>query len=227
MEKPGITTWGASAALRWARFARWNCAMPWPSWEFRTFGSSAAKTLPARTCCSRWATGGTAGAWKKWCAWCALPGRKSSFRGCPGSLSEKITAIIRQPVYWPWKRSTAPAIPQSFPQLAQPRKVNETLLEGLQPWQPQKIYFFSDASEDKFIKGKGPQYPTTAISPSHHMPYWRVSIDTFRFHLTQYRNYIEKLQSLNDEQLEKLAAADQDGWATPVELVFGKSLVQS
>lgn len=118
--------------------------------------------------------------------------------------------------------------PAAFPsQLAQPRKVNETLLEGLQPWQPQKIYFFSDASEDKLIKGKGPQYPTSAISPSHHVPYWRVSMDTFRFHLTQYRSYIEKLQSLSDEQLEKLAAADQDGWATPVELVFGKSLVQS
>jgi LmbE family N-acetylglucosaminyl deacetylase len=118
--------------------------------------------------------------------------------------------------------------PSVFPaQLAQARKVNETLLEGLQPWQPQKIYFFSDASADKFIKGKGPQYPTTAISPSHHLPYWRVSMDTFRFHLTQYRTYIEKLQSLNDEELEKLAGADQDSWSTPVELVFGKSLVQS
>jgi hypothetical protein len=52
-------------------------------------------------------------------------------------------------------------------------------------------------------------------------------MDTFRFHLTQYRTYIEKLQSLNDEQLEKLAGADQDSWSTPVELVFGKSLVQS
>jgi hypothetical protein len=114
-----------------------------------------------------------------------------------------------------------------FPaQLAQPRKVNETLLEGLQPWQPQKIYFFSDASDDKLIKGKGPQYPTTGISPSRHIPYWRVSMDVFRFHLTQYRTYIEKLQSLNDEQLEKLAGADQDSWATPVELIFGKSLVQ-
>src|SRR6266436_8277600 len=42
--------------------------------------------------------------------------------------------------------------PSLFPsQLAQPRKVNETLLEGLQPWQPQKIYFFSDASDDKKI----------------------------------------------------------------------------
>ena len=117
--------------------------------------------------------------------------------------------------------------PSVFPaQLAQPRKVNETLLEGLQPWQPQKLYFFADTSDDNLIKGKGPQYPTTAISPSHHMPYWRVSMDVFRFHLTQYRSYIEKLQSLNDEQLEKLAGADQDGWSTPVELVFGKSLVQ-
>jgi LmbE family N-acetylglucosaminyl deacetylase len=118
--------------------------------------------------------------------------------------------------------------PSVFPaQLAQARKVNETLLEGLQPWQPQKIYFYSDAGDDKNIKGKGPQYPTTAISPSRHLPYWRVSMDMFRFHLTQYRTYIEKLQSLNDEQLEKLAGADQDSWATPVELVFGKSLVQS
>jgi LmbE family N-acetylglucosaminyl deacetylase len=114
--------------------------------------------------------------------------------------------------------------PAVFPsQLAQPRKINE----GLQPWQPQKIYFFSDASDDKLIKGKGPQYPTTAISPSRHIPYWRVSMDIFRFHLTQYRTYIEKLQSLNDEQLEKLAGADQDSWSTPVELIFGKSLVQS
>lgn len=117
--------------------------------------------------------------------------------------------------------------PAVFPsQIAQPRKVNETLLEGLQPWQPQKIYFYSDAGDDKYIKGKGPQYPTTAISPSRHVPYWRVSMDIFRFHLTQYRSYIEKLQSLNDEQLEKLAGADQDSWSTPVELVFGKSVVQ-
>jgi len=118
--------------------------------------------------------------------------------------------------------------PAVFPaQLVQPRKINETLLENLEPWQPQKIYFFSDASDDKHIKGKGPQYPTTAISPSRHLPYWRISMDTFRFHLTQYRSYIQKLQSLNDDQLEKLAGADQDGWATPVELVFGRSLVDS
>jgi len=116
--------------------------------------------------------------------------------------------------------------PAVFPaQLAQPRKVNETLLEGLSLWQPQKIYFFSDASDDKQFKGKGPEYPTTAISPTRHLPYWRVAMEEFRFHLTQYRSYIEKLGSLNDEQLAKLAGADQDGWSTPVRLIFGKSLV--
>ena len=118
--------------------------------------------------------------------------------------------------------------PGVFPaQLAQARHVHETLLEGLQPWQPQKIYFFSDASDDKHIKGKGPEYPTTAISPTRHLPYWRISMDTFRFHLTQYRSYIEKLGSMNDEQLTQLASADQDNWSTPVELVFGRSLVPS
>ena len=81
--------------------------------------------------------------------------------------------------------------PSVFPaQLAQPRRVNETLLEGLEPWQPQKIYFFSDAADDKHIKGKGPTYPTTAVSPTRHLPYWRISMDVFRYHLTQYLSLI-------------------------------------
>jgi LmbE family N-acetylglucosaminyl deacetylase len=118
--------------------------------------------------------------------------------------------------------------PSIFPaQLAQPRNINETLLEGLEPWQPQKLYFFSDASDDKQFKGKGPEYPTTAISPTRHLPYWRIAMDGFRFHRTQYRSYIEKLDAMNPEQLAKLASADQDGWATPVSLIFGKAVVPS
>ena len=116
--------------------------------------------------------------------------------------------------------------PSVFPaQLAQPRKVNETMLEGLTPWQPQKIYFFSDASDDKQFKGKGPEYPTTPVSPTRHLPYWRIAMQEFRFHLTQYRSYIDKLGTLNEEQLTKLAGADQDGWSGPVQLIFGRSLV--
>jgi LmbE family N-acetylglucosaminyl deacetylase len=116
--------------------------------------------------------------------------------------------------------------PSIFPaQAAQPRHVNETLLEGLQPWQPEKIYFFSDASDDKQFKGKGPSYPLTEVSRKRNLLYWRIAIDEFRFHRTQYRSYIEKLESMNDEQITKIAAADQDGWATPVQFIFGKSIV--
>jgi LmbE family N-acetylglucosaminyl deacetylase len=116
--------------------------------------------------------------------------------------------------------------PAVFPaQLAPARHINETLLEGLEPWQPQKLYFFSDASDEKQFKGKGPEYPATAISPTRHVPYWRVAMDEFRYHRTQYRSYIEKLDAMNDEQLAKLAGADQDGWDNPVGLIFGKSNV--
>jgi len=118
--------------------------------------------------------------------------------------------------------------PAVFPaQLAQARHINETLLEGLESWQPQKLYFFSDASDDKQFKGKGPEYATTAISPTRHVPYWRIAMDEFRFHRTQYRSYIEKLDAMNDEQLAKLAGADQDGWDGPVGLIFGKANVPS
>ena len=116
--------------------------------------------------------------------------------------------------------------PSVFPaHLAAPRHVNETLLEGLTPWQPEKLYFVPDAADDKLFKGKGPEYPTNAISPTRHLPYWRVAMDIFRFHRTQYRSYIEKLDAMNEEQLKKLASADQDGWDSPVDLVFGKSKV--
>lgn len=116
----------------------------------------------------------------------------------------------------------------AFPeQLAQPRHVNETLLEGLKPWQPQKIYFFSDASDDKQFKGKGPAYPVNEVSSQRRLPYWRVAMDGFRFHRTQYRSYIEKLDAMNDEQLAKIAGADQDGWNTPLQFIFGKSIVPS
>jgi hypothetical protein len=112
-------------------------------------------------------------------------------------------------------------------QLAAPRHVNETLLEGLSPWQGQKLYFFPDAADDKLFKGKGPEYPIGAVSPTRHLPYWRVAMDIFRFHRTQYRSYIEKLDAMNDEQLAKLAGADQDGWNSPLDFVFGKSNVPS
>jgi LmbE family N-acetylglucosaminyl deacetylase len=108
--------------------------------------------------------------------------------------------------------------PAIFPaQLAAAVKVNELLLEGLRPWQAKKIYYFSDAQDGPF-KDTGPTYITTEVSPTHNLPYWKLAIDAFSFHLTQYRNYIEGLS-------KKTAAEQKSDWGDPVELIFGKSLV--
>lgn len=116
--------------------------------------------------------------------------------------------------------------PSVFPaQLAGPGRINETLLEGLQPWQPKKIYYFSDAEDQAQFKGRGPEYPVTAISPSRKLPYWRIALETFRFHLTQYRTYIEKFGSMSEEQITKTAA--ENGWTDPLQLIFGKANVKT
>ena len=47
--------------------------------------------------------------------------------------------------------------PSVFPaQLAAPVRINETLLEGLRPWQPKKIYYYTDAQDSEPFKGSGP-----------------------------------------------------------------------
>ncbi len=48
------------------------------------------------------------------------------------------------------------------------------LTEGLEPWQPQKLYYFSDASHTDFQKGKGLEFSVTATSSSRHVPYYRL-----------------------------------------------------
>ncbi len=113
--------------------------------------------------------------------------------------------------------------PAAFPaQLADPVRINETLLEGLRPWQPKKIYYFTDAQESEPFKNSGPQYPVTGVSPTRNLPYWRIAMEEFEFHLTQYRSYIEKLRNMDEQQIVKAGA---DGWSDPVQLTFGKSNV--
>jgi LmbE family N-acetylglucosaminyl deacetylase len=110
--------------------------------------------------------------------------------------------------------------PSVFPaQLAAPVRINETLLEGLRPWQPKKIYYYSDAQEQEEFKNTGPQYPVTGISQARKLPYWQIAMEEFEFHLSQYRTYIEGLKKMDEKQLAK------DGWSDPVQLTFGKSNV--
>jgi LmbE family N-acetylglucosaminyl deacetylase len=40
------------------------------------------------------------------------------------------------------------------------------LMEGLRPWQPKKLYYYTDATHFEFMKGRGPEYSMTAVSPA-------------------------------------------------------------
>ena len=101
----------------------------------------------------------------------------------------------------------------AFPeQLEAPR--NRTSInnygEGLRPWQPKKIYFFSDATHLEFAKGKGPEYSSNAVSPSRGISYAAVAAASWRYYKTQ------------DDFTEPALKAFTE---TPVQLIFGKSLV--
>jgi hypothetical protein len=50
------------------------------------------------------------------------------------------------------------------------------------------------------------------------MPYWRIAMEAFEFHLTQYRSYIEGLEKKDEQEQAK-------DWGDPVQLTFGKSNV--
>jgi LmbE family N-acetylglucosaminyl deacetylase len=82
--------------------------------------------------------------------------------------------------------------------------------EGLRPWQPKKIYYFSDTTHFDFFNGKGPEYSTSDISPSRKVPYSRVAAEAWSHYKTQ--------NDFTDAQLKEFTEM-------PVRFIFGKSLV--
>jgi LmbE family N-acetylglucosaminyl deacetylase len=117
--------------------------------------------------------------------------------------------------------------PVAFPaQIAGASKRLEPYLENLTPWQPKKIYFFSDASDDAQFIGKGPAYSIREISPSQKKPYWRIALEAAKPHLTQFPAEIHRLSSLSEEQLDKfMTEPNHSWWSEPMTLIFGKATV--
>jgi LmbE family N-acetylglucosaminyl deacetylase len=115
--------------------------------------------------------------------------------------------------------------PVAFPaQVAGASKRLEPYLENLTPWQPKKIYFFSDASDGKQFVGKGPAYSVREISPSQKKPYWRIALDAAKPHLTQFPGEIHMLSALSEEQLDKMMRDPEHmWWSEPMTLIFGKA----
>lgn len=104
-------------------------------------------------------------------------------------------------------------------QITPPRFRNgvSNLTEGLQPWQAQKIYYFSDASHLEFLDGKGPQYSNKDVSAARGLPYYKLAAEEMAFHLTQ-----------GDSGQVARTAIDKNDYSfflDPNRFVFGKSLV--
>ena len=117
--------------------------------------------------------------------------------------------------------------PTAFPaQVAGASKRLEVYLENLTPWQPKKLYFFSDADDQKQFAGSGPAYSVKEISPSQKKPYWRLALDAATPHLTQFPAEIHQLTGMSDEQLNKfMDDAQHQWWTEPMTLIFGKTVV--
>lgn len=126
--------------------------------------------------------------------------------------------------------------PTAFPeQVAAPRDLHGmmNMTEGLRPWQPQKLYYFSDAFEGfsqywhnprvvspyraSFLKGTGPEYSNTDASPSRHVSYGQIAAEEQAFYMTQ------------EGKLGKEALTKKDfrEFEQPVHFVFGKSVVNA
>ncbi|HKV40453.1 MAG TPA: PIG-L family deacetylase, partial [Blastocatellia bacterium] len=111
--------------------------------------------------------------------------------------------------------------PTAFPeQVAAPRNHASigNLTEGLQPWQPKKIYYFSDASHTEFMEARGPAYSITEISPSRHVAYNQLIAVEASQHLTQLGVGLVARQAL--------AKGDFHALEKPIQFVLGKSLVK-
>ncbi len=106
-------------------------------------------------------------------------------------------------------------------QLAAPRNREDikNLTEGLRAWQPEKIYYVTDASHTDFVKGKGPAYPAADRSPSQKVSYARLAAEECAHHLTQ--------GDTGQDARAALEKNDLHAFQQPVLFIFGKSYVES
>jgi LmbE family N-acetylglucosaminyl deacetylase len=76
--------------------------------------------------------------------------------------------------------------PTVFPsQVTAPIRQFENALEGLSPWQPKKLYYFTDAFDTKLFQGRGPEYSGKDISPSRKSSYLQLAAQAYVPYYTQ------------------------------------------
>lgn len=122
------------------------------------------------------------------------------------------------------------ADPTAFPtQLVAPIRQYENAFEGLGPWQPQKLYYFTDAFDTAFFKGHGPEYDGNQTSPSRKASYLQLAAESAAAYYTQLPDP-DLGRRIERGQTSPGAIADlqKAGYLPePVRLWLGKSHVQS
>ena len=119
-------------------------------------------------------------------------------------------------------------------QVSMPRREGDMYMtEGLRPWQPKKIYYFTDAFDafseywnekpnaspfrKNFLEGQGPEYANAVVSPSRHASYGRLAAEEQSYYLTQGTGSLAK---------EALTKGDLSGFELPIQFIVGKSVVK-
>jgi LmbE family N-acetylglucosaminyl deacetylase len=117
----------------------------------------------------------------------------------------------------------------AFPsQLAAPIRQFENAFEGLTPWQPQKLYYFTDAFDTTFFRGHGPEYDGKEISLSRKSSYLQIAALSAAAYLTQLPdpNVGRRIES-GDSSPVAITDMQKAGYLPePVRLWLGKSHVQ-
>ncbi len=111
--------------------------------------------------------------------------------------------------------------PTAFPvQVTPAREATDidNATDGLEPWQPKKLYFVSDASTPAVAEG--PAFDLTAISPSRGQSYARLAADLSAQHLTQGDVAHAALEGLKSGNFDKYI-----DYHSRFRLIFGKSVI--
>lgn len=112
--------------------------------------------------------------------------------------------------------------PEQVTPASEPRQ-NQNHLEGLRPWQAQKIYYFSNPTHMDFFAAQGPQYSASDVSPQRHISYGQIAAEEFIIHRTQGGGRVEQaLLEHGAQGLERPIPLMK-----PSQFILGKSLVNT
>lgn len=93
------------------------------------------------------------------------------------------------------------------------------LTEGLQPWQAEKLYYFSNANSHHYMDKYGPTFRVTGICRAKGLTYAQIAAHEAAFHATQ--------QGTGDVAAEALRTGNYTFWNVPDQFVLAKALVPS